>query len=160
MKLLVLAIGRMKGDCQARLVEDYLRRAGPFLRKMGVSAAQIREFPESRAATACARKAEEAGVLRAAAGKNALFIALDERGENLGSREFSARLKKLAASGAPALAVLIGGPDGLDADLRAEARLVLSFGALTWPHRLARVMAAEQIYRAATIAANHPYHRD
>ncbi len=160
MKLLVLAIGRLKGDCERRMAGEYLKRAAPLLRRMGFSSVEMREFPESRAASAARRKAEEAEALRKAAGKGAVFIALDERGENIGSRDFSARLKKLGASGAPALAVLIGGPDGLDADLRARARLVLSFGALTWPHRLARIMAAEQLYRAATIAAGHPYHRD
>ncbi len=150
----------MKGDCQADLAADYLKRAAPLLRGMGLSSAEIREVPESRAATAAARRAGEAAALRRAAGGGAVLIALDERGENLGSREFSARLGRLAASGAQTLAVLIGGPDGLDEALRREARLSLSFGRLTWPHRLARVMAAEQIYRAATIAAGHPYHRD
>jgi len=159
-KLLLLAIGRMKAGCGREMAAEYLKRAMPLLRNMGFTSVEMREFAESRAARADRRKAEEAEILRKAAGKGAVFIALDERGENIGSRDFSQRLRKLGASGAPAVAVLIGGPDGLDPALREEAKLVLSFGRLTWPHQLARVMAAEQLYRAATIAAGHPYHRD
>ncbi len=57
------------------------------------------------------------------------------------------------------VSLVIGGPDGLDSDFRTAADLVLAFGAMTWPHQLARIMAAEQIYRAITILAGHPYHR-
>ena len=72
---------------------------------------------------------------------------------------FAADLGKSRDQGVPALSLVIGGPDGLDPDFRATADLVLAFGALTWPHQLARIMAAEQIYRAMTILAGHPYHR-
>ena len=62
-------------------------------------------------------------------------------------------------AGTPALVLALGGPDGFDPALRAQAAQVLAFGAMTWPHQLARIMAAEQIYRAITILAGHPYHR-
>ena len=62
-------------------------------------------------------------------------------------------------AGAPAYALIIGGPDGIDPELRAKASLVLAFGAMTWPHQLVRIMATEQIYRAITILSGHPYHR-
>ena len=62
-------------------------------------------------------------------------------------------------AGLPAYVVMIGGPDGLDAEIRRNARTTIAFGALTWPHQLVRVMAAEQIYRCFTILAGHPYHR-
>ncbi len=160
MNLQILAIGRLKGECERRMVEDYLARARPFLRTMGLSGIGVREFAESRAASAAQRKAQEAATLRKAAGKGAILLALDEGGELPSSREFSIRLKKLAMSGAPGLAILIGGPDGLDADLLKQSRLTISLGRMTWPHRLARILIAEQLYRAATIHAGHPYHRD
>ena len=159
MKLLLLAIGRMKGDCESGRVGEYITRARPFLRRMGFSSLELREFPESRKPDAAARKLEEAETLRRAAGKGAVFLAFDEGGENLTSEAFSRQLAKLAAGGGDTLALLIGGPDGLDPSLLAQARLVVSFGRMTWPHRLARLMAAEQLYRAATIASGHPYHR-
>ena len=89
----------------------------------------------------------------------AKVVALDERGASISSEKFAQVISKARDEGAPALAVLIGGPDGLDEALRARADLTIAFGAMTWPHQLVRVMAAEQIYRAATILAGHPYHR-
>ena len=159
MKLLLLAIGRIRG-CEKELVAEYLKRAAPLLRRMGLTSLEVREFAESRGGDAARRKRQEADVLLRAAGRDAVLVVLDERGENLSSREFATRLKKLAASGAPALAIVIGGPDGLAEELRNRAQLAVSFGRMTWPHRLVRVMAAEQIYRAASIVAGHPYHRD
>ena len=159
MKLLLLAIGRIRG-CEKELVAEYLKRARPLLRRMGLTSVEVREFPESRAADATRRKRQEADVLLRTAGRDAVLVVLDERGENLSSREFATRLKKLAAGGAPVLAIVIGGPDGLAEELRERARLAISFGRMTWPHRLVRVMAAEQLYRAASILAGHPYHRD
>jgi len=158
-KLLLLAIGRIRG-CEKELVAEYLKRAAPLLRRMGLTSFEVREFPESRAGDAARRKRQETDVLLRAAGRDAVLVVLDERGENLSSREFATRLKKLAAGGAPTLAIVIGGPDGLAEEMRSRARLTVSFGRMTWPHRLVRVMAAEQIYRAASIVAGHPYHRD
>ncbi len=159
MKLLLLAIGRIRG-CEKELVAEYLKRAAPMLRRMGLTSVEVREFPESRAPDAEGRKRQEMDVLLRAAGRGAVLVVLDERGENLSSREFATRLKKLAASGAPVLAVVIGGPDGLAEELRQRASAVISFGRMTWPHRLVRIMMAEQLYRAASILAGHPYHRD
>ena len=88
------------------------------------------------------------------------LIAFDEGGKLLGSRDFSAHIGKRRDAGAAALALAIGGPDGLGSVVRERAALVLSFGPMTFPHQLARIMAAEQIYRAMTILAGHPYHRD
>jgi len=158
-KLLLLAIGRIRG-CERELTAEYLKRAAPMLRRMGLTSVEMREFPESRAPGAEERRRREAEVLLGAAGRDAVLVALDERGENLSSREFAMRLKKLTAGGAPALAVVVGGPDGLAEEVREKARLTVSFGRATWPHRLVRVMAAEQLYRAAAIHAGHPYHRE
>ena len=84
---------------------------------------------------------------------------LDERGKAFGSEAFAADLAAARDAGAPAYALIIGGPDGIDPELRAKSSLVLAFGAMTWPHQLVRIMAAEQIYRAITILSGHPYHR-
>jgi 23S rRNA (pseudouridine1915-N3)-methyltransferase len=84
---------------------------------------------------------------------------LDERGKALSSAQFADFLKGHAERGTGDLAFLIGGPDGHAQSAREQAQLVLSLGTMTWPHRLVRVMLAEQIYRAVTILVNHPYHR-
>ncbi len=86
-------------------------------------------------------------------------IACDESGKSLTTAEFAAELGRNRDQGVAQVGLIVGGPDGLDPDFRAEANLVLAFGAMTWPHQLVRVMAAEQIYRALTILAGHPYHR-
>jgi 23S rRNA (pseudouridine1915-N3)-methyltransferase len=84
---------------------------------------------------------------------------LDERGKVLSSAGFADLLKRHLDGGTSDLAFLIGGPDGHAQSIRDSAGLLLSFGAMTWPHRLARVMLAEQIYRAVMILRDHPYHR-
>ena len=160
MKLRLIAVGKMKKGPEAALVEDYLARARPLLRRMGFTSIEVLELPESRARDTTGRRREEAEAIRKAAGEGAPILLLDERGQTPDSRAFAALLRRLAQSGAPRLAVVIGGPDGVDAALRERAAEVIAFGRLTLPHRLARVMLAEQLYRAATIAANHPYHRD
>jgi len=137
----------------------YIERAAAAARGIGVASVTVRELDESRARRAEDRKAEEAKAIRAAIG-SADVIALDERGENVSSREFARRLGQRRDQGADALAIVVGGPDGLAAELRAGAAMVLSFGAMTFPHQLVRLLAAEQIYRAVTILSGHPYHRD
>jgi 23S rRNA (pseudouridine1915-N3)-methyltransferase len=87
------------------------------------------------------------------------LIALDARGQMLSSEAFSRLLGKARDDGVKATAILIGGADGLAPDLLAKANAKVSFGAITLPHQLARIVLAEQLYRAATILAGHPYHR-
>lgn len=91
-------------------------------------------------------------------GDTALVI-LDERGKSLTSDAFAAFLRRRRDSGSNALAFVIGGPDGHGTPIRERASDTLSFGAMTMPHGLARVLLAEQLYRAATIISGHPYHR-
>ena len=86
-------------------------------------------------------------------------INLDERGKSLSSEDFANRIAALRDGGRRSAVIAIGGPDGHDAGLRVAAELVLSFGAQTWPHQMVRIMLAEQLYRATTILAGHPYHR-
>ena len=90
----------------------------------------------------------------------AYVIALDERGKNMTSEAFAGELGRLLDNGTREVAFLIGGPDGHAAAVQGRAGLVVSLGKMTWPHRLARVMLAEQIYRSVTILVNHPYHRN
>ena len=105
-------------------------------------------------------KAAEAEALVAAAGEGAVLIACDERGRAHASRAFADRIAAFRDAGERRLAFVIGGADGLDPALVSRARETLAFGPQTWPHALARAMLAEQVYRAATILAGSPYHRD
>ena len=90
----------------------------------------------------------------------ATAVALDERGEALTSVEFAKLIARERDGGTPGMVFLIGGPDGHDESLRAATGYRLSFGPMVWPHMLARVMMAEQLYRAVSILAGTPYHRD
>jgi 23S rRNA (pseudouridine1915-N3)-methyltransferase len=92
--------------------------------------------------------------------EQSVTIILDEKGEQLGSMEFAHRLERWRDSGKREARFLIGGADGFDDEARASADLLLAFGRATWPHLLARAMLAEQIWRATSILANHPYHRE
>ncbi len=100
----------------------------------------------------------EAALIRAALPAGAVKVMLDRLGKSLSSEELAARLSGWMEDGRD-VAFVIGGADGLDDSLRAEANLVLSFGSATWPHFLVRVMLAEQLYRAQAIRDGHPYHR-
>jgi 23S rRNA (pseudouridine1915-N3)-methyltransferase len=159
LKFILAAVGRLKAGPERELFARYAERAVALAPKVGLSGLQFREFEESRARTAEERRAAEARALIEAAGKGAFLCALDERGAAMTSAAWAAQIARARDEGQPAYAVLIGGPDGLDAELRRAARSLVAFGAMTWPHQLARVMAAEQIYRCFTILSGHPYHR-
>jgi 23S rRNA (pseudouridine1915-N3)-methyltransferase len=103
--------------------------------------------------------AAEAELLARSAPSGAHLVMLDERGGGLSSPEFAALLARWRDSGQQDVAFMIGGADGLDPALRAKSETSISFGAMVWPHMLVRVMLAEQLYRAATILGNGPYHR-
>jgi 23S rRNA (pseudouridine1915-N3)-methyltransferase len=158
-KLSVLAVGRLKAGPEKLLAETYLKRAEGLGRKAGIARIAIHEFVESQAGSAPARLAEEARLLLAATPPKAFAIVLDERGTALASDAFADLLRRKMESGTTDIAFLIGGPDGHARVVREAAGLLLSFGPMTWPHRLVRVMLFEQIYRAVTIVVNHPYHR-
>lgn len=159
MKIGICAVGRMKAGPEKDLAGRYLDRFAKAARPLGLEFAGIHEIVESRSRTADERRRDEAERLRGAFPEGGAVIALDERGSAIGSEDFAARLAALRDGGHRALTVVIGGPDGLDPSIRGQAELVLSFGALTWPHQLVRIMLAEQLYRAATILSGHPYHR-
>lgn len=159
MKIGIFAVGRMKAGPDKELAGRYLERFGKAGPQLGIDFSGVHEIVESRAQAVDERRRDEAERLRTALPAGTAIIALDERGKNIGSEEFASRLGAIRDGGAKSLSLLIGGPDGLDASIRADAELVLSFGALTWPHQLVRMMLAEQLYRAVTIMSGHPYHR-
>nr|WP_256515724.1 23S rRNA (pseudouridine(1915)-N(3))-methyltransferase RlmH [Alsobacter ponti] len=153
-----MAVGRLKDGPERELVARYLDRARAGGRTLGLTGFESVELPESRAARPADRKAEEAAALRARAG-DATLVALDERGASLPSDAFAERLGRRRDEGCRALAFVIGGADGLDPALVAQAAETLSFGRMTLPHQLVRIVVAEQLYRATTILSGHPYHR-
>jgi 23S rRNA (pseudouridine1915-N3)-methyltransferase len=158
-KLAVVAVGRLKAGPERDLAERYRGRIEAIGRKLGLAPVEIVEVPESRAPREADRRSEEAALLRQRAGPG-LLVAFDERGRSPTSEAFAGELRRWRDDGRAAAVFLIGGADGLDATLRDRADLVVSFGALTLPHQLVRVLVLEQIYRALTILSGHPYHRE
>jgi len=159
MKLIIHAVGRLKAGPERELAERYfdrLEKSGPAV---GLEFSGVTEIAESRAQTATERRREEGQRLQMQLQPDTALVLLDERGKNLPSEELAGRVGLLRDNGRKAVLVAIGGADGHDASLRDQAELVVSFGALTWPHQLVRVMLAEQLYRVTTILAGHPYHR-
>ena len=159
MRLTFVFVGRTKAGPERDLASRYLDRAAAAGRGLGFFSLEIRELDESRARRPEDRKSEEAKSIRATLGAGTPLFVFDEIGENLTSEAFASRLGNMRDRGATAFGLVIGGPDGLDAGLRSSAASVLAFGRMTWPHQLVRIMVAEQIYRAMTILAGHPYHR-
>lgn len=159
MKIAIIAVGRLKSGPEKSLAAGYLERIAAIGRRSGITAVKVVEIPESQAASPDLRKAEEARAIAAALPAGATVMTLDERGPSLTSEGFAALLRRHAEGATPALAFIIGGPDGLAPGFRSNRRDSMAFGEMTWPHRLVRIMLAEQIYRAVTILVNHPYHR-
>jgi 23S rRNA (pseudouridine1915-N3)-methyltransferase len=156
MRVVICAVGRARPGPLRALYEDY---AGRIEATRLFGRIELREVEERRAVPAAELKAREADLLAASLPKSATVVALDARGHSLTSEAFAARIAKWRDAGIADLAFVIGGADGLDRSIIQSAALVLSLGAMTWPHLLARAMLAEQIYRAATIFQGHPYHR-
>ncbi len=159
MRLLVLAIGRLKRGAESDLAERYRKRAVQSGRAVGLRDIEIVEIRESRAPEAEKRMTEESIALANLIPEGTAVILLNERGENLSSAALADRLRGWRDAGRPIVAFIIGGPDGLAPALRDKADLTLAFGAATWPHQLVRSMLLEQLYRAVTILSGHPYHR-
>ena len=159
MKINVYAVGRMKNGPEKELADRYFDRFGKSGSSLGLDFGGVSEIAESRAQGAPERQDDEAQRLQAQFASGAVLLLLDERGKNLTSMQFADALAGFRDGGAKSVAIAIGGPDGHSADLRARSDLLLSFGALTWPHQMVRIMLAEQLYRVATILAGHPYHR-
>lgn len=159
MRLAIAAVGRLKQGAERDLYQRYAERIDKSARAAGLGALTLTEVAEARAGSATARQRAEADALLAKIPGDAVVVALDETGQAVSSAEFAALLKRLRSDGAPTLTFAIGGPDGHGAALLERADRVLSLGPMTLPHGLVRVILAEQIYRALTIMAGHPYHR-
>jgi 23S rRNA (pseudouridine1915-N3)-methyltransferase len=159
MRLVVVAIGRLKQGPERELAERFRERFDEIGRRLGFRGLEIHEIPESRARDAATRMSDEATAISAAIPEKSVLVALDEHGENIDSAAFARHLGRWRDESVASTIFAIGGADGLSPDLRRKARLRMAFGAATWPHQMVRVMLLEQIYRAATILAGHPYHR-
>jgi 23S rRNA (pseudouridine1915-N3)-methyltransferase len=159
MRVVVIAIGRLKQGPERELAERYRDRFDDIGRKLGFRGIEIHEFTESRARDTGTRIAEEAAMIAAALPEKSVLVALDERGENIDSSGFARHLGRWRDDAAASTVFMIGGADGLSPELRRKAKLRVAFGAATWPHQIVRVLLLEQLYRAATILAGHPYHR-
>jgi 23S rRNA (pseudouridine1915-N3)-methyltransferase len=159
MRVLIAAIGRLKQGPERELAASYRKRAETIGRASGLREVEIIEIRESRAHDAERRRTEESIAIANVIPERATIVILDERGEALDSARLAALLRQWRAEDRPAACFIIGGADGLALSLRGRANLTLAFGAATWPHQLVRIMLLEQLYRAGTILAGHPYHR-
>ncbi|MFX0546467.1 23S rRNA (pseudouridine(1915)-N(3))-methyltransferase RlmH [Roseovarius sp. S1116L3] len=155
MRLHICAVGRMRAGPERDLFDDYVIRADRTGRALGLGPTTLHEVEDKKGGGPAA----EAVLLERALPQGTVRVALDERGQVTSSPKFARKLADWRDAGRGDLAFVIGGADGIDPALRATADFSLSFGAMVWPHMLARVMLAEQIYRATTILAGGPYHR-
>ncbi len=155
MKVRIAAVGRLRSGAEADLISDYRTRFDRTGRALGLGPLDIREVEAKKGGMDA-----KADLLLKAASDARPIIALDERGKTLTSSDFADLLARWRDDGAPEACFLIGGADGLAPSLRDTADVRLSFGKMVWPHMLARVMLVEQLYRAASILAGSPYHRE
>jgi 23S rRNA (pseudouridine1915-N3)-methyltransferase len=140
LQLHIIARGRIGRGPEADLVDRYLKRISWPVK--------VTELPES------------GGKAPPPPADSSVTILLDEKGEQMGSLAFARRLERWRDSGVREARFLIGGADGFGEAERAGADLLLAFGKATWPHLLTRALLAEQLFRATSILANHPYHRE
>jgi 23S rRNA (pseudouridine1915-N3)-methyltransferase len=159
MRVVVAAVGRLKQGPERELAERYRKRAAEAGRSAGLSAVDVIEIKESRAADAARRMVEESIAIANVIPERAATALLDARGETISSTAFAGRLQEWRQQNKPAVVFIIGAADGLAPSLREKASIAIAFGTATWPHQLVRVMLLEQLYRAVTILSGHPYHR-
>lgn len=158
MRLLILAVGHARGTPEGALADDFVARTKSFGKRLGFTSVAVEEVAVSKLREARARLADEGERLARKIPDGAHVVLLDARGKGMTSEDFAEMLAAMRDAGARDLAFLIGGPDGLQA-AGVKAGRSLAFGPQTWPHLMVRAMLAEQIYRAFTILARHPYHR-
>ena len=156
MRVHIRAVGKLRSRSEERaLVDDYTSRFARTQRQLGWGGFTEVEVEVRKGGG----MAEEAELLRNSIPAGSLLVCLDERGRALSSPQFAETLRGWADQGRPDCTFVIGGADGIDPALRAEADTLLSLGPMVWPHKLVRVMLAEQLYRAASILTGSPYHR-
>jgi 23S rRNA (pseudouridine1915-N3)-methyltransferase len=156
MRVHLCAMGRIKaGEPERILIDDYVVRFNRTGKALGLGPLIETELDDRKGGGMAA----EAELLLRAVPSGALLVVLDERGQTRSSPEFATELARWRDAGRQDVAIIIGGADGIAPVLRDRADFALSFGQMVWPHRLVRVMLAEQLYRAATILGGGPYHR-
>jgi len=153
-RITLLAVGRLGKAPEAALARDYAERASAAGRSLGLGPVEIVEVESRKPGKA----AEAEALLPHLDGAH--VVACDEHGRSLPSRAMAERIARLRDDGARRLVFVVGGADGLSPAVLAAANETLAFGVQTWPHALVRAMLSEQIYRAVTILAGSPYHRD
>lgn len=159
MKLWIVAVGRMKSGPEQDLAARYIDRLRKGGSSLGLEWGGVIELAEARQSTVAERKRDEAARIEASLPASATFIVLDEIGRTPNSTEFADEIARFRDEGVRDLAFVIGGPDGLQPELRSRAAKAIAFGRLTLPHQIVRILLAEQLYRASTILSGHPYHR-
>lgn len=159
MRLTLVAVGRLKDGPDRELYARYADRFDAQGRAVSLGPLKLIELPESRAQTPDLRKSDEAERLLKTCADAEVRVVLHEGGKTFTSDAFAQWLAARRDGGTKSLALMIGGADGHGGGALAAATLQLSLGAMTLPHGLARIVLAEQLYRAATILAGHPYHR-
>ena len=160
MRIVVAAVGRLKGGPERELAGRYRDRASTAGRSLGLRGPDVIEVKESRAREAERRVTEEAIALAGALPDNAVKVVLDSRGQNISSDGLAQLIRAWRDGGREDVCFIAGGADGLAAGLLGAADISFAFGSATWPHQLVRIMLLEQLYRAMTILSGHPYHRD
>ena len=155
MRIVLLAIARLGRAPEAALARDYADRAAAGGRALGLGPVELVEIEARKPG-----KAAEGAALLAQLAPGDHLVACDEHGRVRTSRDFSTWIGALRDRGVRRLVFVLGGADGLDEAVLARADETLAFGPQTWPHALARVMLAEQVYRGVSILAGSPYHRD
>jgi 23S rRNA (pseudouridine1915-N3)-methyltransferase len=160
MRLLLAAVGRLKAGAERDFAARYLDRVEQAARGVGISSIEVIEIKDSRAKDIGRRRLEEAIALANVIPDGAVTVVLDSHGENVASTAFAGEIRAWRDSGREVLAFVIGGQDGLGDEIKRQANFTLAFGAATWPHQFVRIMLLEQLYRAITIIAGHPYHRE
>ena len=156
MKLLVVAVGNRMADWVDHGFSEYAKR---MPREWPLHLIEIKPEPRTTGKSVPALLAAEAQRIRAALPERCRRLALDERGDELTTRDLSARLAEWSRQGDD-IAFIVGGPDGLDPELKAAADERLRISGLTLPHGMVRVILAEALYRAASLQRGHPYHRE
>jgi 23S rRNA (pseudouridine1915-N3)-methyltransferase len=159
MKLKISAIGKLKSGPEQELFSRYFKRAQVSGNKLGFSSITHQEYPESKNSSVQIRKQQECKLLFPVENKNSALMVFDENGKDFTSTKFARLLAHQRDQGNNELIMTLGGPDGLDQKLLNKAKYSVRFGSMTWPHQIARILLAEQLYRAMTILAGHPYHR-
>ena len=159
MHLTIAAVGKLKAGPDRALFERYAKRITPAGKALKLGPLTCIEVAESRRTSTNERRTEEATALLTKIPAAAILVSLDEKGDALRSEQLASLLRKRQDAGDSSLAFVLGGPDGHGAEISRRAERIISLGAITLPHGLARIVLAEQIYRALTILAGHPYHR-